>query len=78
VTYPIVTALLGAPRVKTCAGSPISAVVRLRHLRRRHRYLWARSRTLEYLSPVLARLPQGATSELGPDATGSGGSFSTF
>src|SRR6185312_2764863 len=36
---------------------------------------WARSRTLEYLSPVLSRLPQGATTELGPDATGLGWVF---
>ncbi|MFL5374820.1 MAG: efflux RND transporter permease subunit, partial [Myxococcales bacterium] len=34
-----------------------------------------RSRTLEYLSPVLSRLPQGATTELGPDATGLGWVF---
>jgi len=27
---------------------------------------WARSRTLEYLSGVLPRLPQGVTTELGP------------
>ena len=38
---------------------------------------WARSRTLEYLSGVLPRLPQGVHTELGPDATGVGGFFST-
>src|SRR5665811_535427 len=36
---------------------------------------WARSRTLEYLSGVLPRLPQGVTTELGPDATGVGWVF---
>jgi len=33
---------------------------------------WARSRTAEYLSGVLSRLPEGVTTELGPDATGLG------
>jgi len=33
---------------------------------------WARTRTLEYLSSVLSKLPQGVNTELGPDATGLG------
>src|SRR5436309_13761704 len=36
---------------------------------------WARSRTLEYLSGVLPRLPQGVRTALGPDATGAGWVF---
>jgi Cu(I)/Ag(I) efflux system membrane protein CusA/SilA len=36
---------------------------------------WARSRTLEYLSSVLPRLPQGVRTEIGPDATGLGWVF---
>jgi Cu(I)/Ag(I) efflux system membrane protein CusA/SilA len=36
---------------------------------------WARSRVLEYLSGVTARLPKGATPTLGPDATGVGWVF---
>src|SRR5208283_643016 len=36
---------------------------------------WARSRTLEYLSAVQSKLPQGASTELGPDATGVGWVF---
>jgi Cu(I)/Ag(I) efflux system membrane protein CusA/SilA len=36
---------------------------------------WARSRTLEYLSGVLPRLPQGVRTVLGPDATGLGWVF---
>ena len=36
---------------------------------------WARTRTLEYLSGVLPRLPQGVRTELGPDATGVGWVF---
>src|SRR3546814_9611012 len=33
---------------------------------------WARSRVLEYLNQAQANLPEGATSTLGPDATGVG------
>src|SRR5207244_9715130 len=33
------------------------------------------SRTLEYLSKILPRLPQGVNTELGPDATGVGWVF---
>ena len=33
---------------------------------------WARSRVLEYLSQVQGKLPAGATTSLGPDATGVG------
>ena len=36
---------------------------------------WARTRTLEYLSGVLSRLPQDVKTELGPDATGLGWVF---
>jgi Cu(I)/Ag(I) efflux system membrane protein CusA/SilA len=36
---------------------------------------WARSRTLEYLSKIQSRLPQGVETELGPDATGVGWVF---
>jgi Cu(I)/Ag(I) efflux system membrane protein CusA/SilA len=36
---------------------------------------WARSRTQEYLSSVLPRLPEGVRTELGPDATGLGWVF---
>src|SRR5574340_774161 len=33
---------------------------------------WARSRTLEYLSKILPRLPEGVRTEMGPDATSVG------
>ncbi|MEK7783671.1 MAG: efflux RND transporter permease subunit, partial [Candidatus Binatota bacterium] len=36
---------------------------------------WARSRTLEYLSKITPRLPEGVRTELGPDATGVGWVF---
>jgi Cu(I)/Ag(I) efflux system membrane protein CusA/SilA len=76
VTYPIVTALLGAPKVKAVRGfsdfgySYVYAVfedgVDL---------YWARSRTQEYLAGVLPNLPAGVKTTLGPDATGLGWIF---
>jgi len=73
VTAPIVTALVGAPRVKAVRGVSDfgSSYVYVVFDEGTDLY-WARSRTLEYLSPVIPQLPQGATSELGPDATGLG------
>jgi Cu(I)/Ag(I) efflux system membrane protein CusA/SilA len=73
VTYPIVTALLGTPRVK--------AVRALTDFGASYVYIvfedgtdlyWARSRVLEYLSKIQAQLPEGVRTELGPDATSVG------
>jgi len=76
VTYPIVTAMLGAPHVKAVRGfsdfgySYVYAI-----FDEGTDIYWARSRSQEYLSGVLARLPQGVKTELGPDATGVGWVF---
>ena len=73
VTYPIVTALLGTPRVKAIRGfsdfgySFVYAV-----FEDGTDIYWARSRVLEYLSGIQARLPEGVRTELGPDASGVG------
>ncbi|HEV8319477.1 MAG TPA: CusA/CzcA family heavy metal efflux RND transporter [Vicinamibacterales bacterium] len=76
VTYPIVTALLGAPRVTAVRGvSDFGYSYVYVIFEDGTDIYWARSRTLEYLSPALARLPQGARTELGPDATGLGWVF---
>jgi Cu(I)/Ag(I) efflux system membrane protein CusA/SilA len=76
VTYPIVAALLGAPRVKAVRGvSDFGYSFVYVIFEDDTDIYWARSRTLEYLSPVLSRLPQGVTTELGPDATGLGWVF---
>ena len=73
VTAPIVTALVGAPRVKAVRGvSDFGYSYVYVVFDEGTDLYWARSRTLEYLSPVLTQLPQGATAELGPDATGLG------
>src|SRR3989304_4748155 len=76
VTYPIVTALLGAPRVKAIRGFSdfgFSYVYVIFH--EGTDIYWARSRTLEYLSKILPKLPEGVRTELGPDATGVGWVF---
>jgi Cu(I)/Ag(I) efflux system membrane protein CusA/SilA len=76
VTYPIVTAMLGAPRVKTVRGFSDFGYSYVYVIFEDGTDLyWARSRTLEYLSSVLPRLPEGVKAELGPDATGLGWIF---
>ncbi len=73
VTYPIVTALLGAPGVKAVRGlSDFGYSFVYVIFEDGTDLYWARSRTLEYLSTVLPTLPPGATTELGPDAIGLG------
>ncbi len=73
VTYPIVTAMLGAPGVKTVRGfSDFGYSFVYVIFEEGTDIYWARSRTQEYLSGVLQRLPQGVTTELGPDASGVG------
>jgi Cu(I)/Ag(I) efflux system membrane protein CusA/SilA len=76
VTYPIVTAMLGAPHVKDVRGfSDFGYSYVYIVFDEGTDIYWARSRTLEYLSAVLPRLPQGVATELGPDATGVGWVF---
>ena len=73
VTYPIVTALLGAPRVKDVRGiSDFGYSYVYVIFEEGTDIYWARSRTLEYLSKATSRLPQDVKTELGPDATGVG------
>ena len=73
VTYPIITALLGAPHVKTVRGFSDFGYSYVYVIYEDGTDLyWARSRTMEYLSGVLPRLPEGVKTELGPDATSVG------
>jgi Cu(I)/Ag(I) efflux system membrane protein CusA/SilA len=73
VTYPIVTAMLGAPHVKAIRGfSDFGFSYVYVIFQDGTDIYWARSRTLEYLSKITARLPQGVQTEIGPDATGLG------
>ncbi|MDQ3137813.1 MAG: CusA/CzcA family heavy metal efflux RND transporter, partial [Gemmatimonadota bacterium] len=73
VTYPLVTAMLGVPRTKVVRGQSMfgSSFVYVIFGEGTDLY-WARSRVLERLNAVQTRLPAGAKTELGPDATGVG------
>ncbi len=76
VTYPITTALLGAPKVKAIRGFSDFGFSYVYVIFEDGTDLyWARSRVLEYLSKIQAQLPQGVQTELGPDATGVGWVF---
>src|SRR6516164_325320 len=73
VTYPIVTALLAAPRVKAVRGQtmPNDSYVFVIFEDGTDMY-WARSRVLEYMQQISGRLPQEVHPMIGPDATGAG------
>jgi Cu(I)/Ag(I) efflux system membrane protein CusA/SilA len=76
LTYPIITALLGAPGVKAIRGfSDFGFSYVYVIFKDGTDIYWARSRVLEYLSKIQSRLPQGVQTELGPDATGVGWVF---
>jgi len=73
VTYPIVTALLAAPKVKgvraqTMFGDSYVFVV----FEDGTDLYWARSRVLEYLQQIQGVLPSEVHPTIGPDATGAG------
>jgi Cu(I)/Ag(I) efflux system membrane protein CusA/SilA len=73
VTYPIISALLGAPKVKDIRGfSDFGFSYVYVIFEDGTDPYWARSRTLEYLSKISSQLPADAKTELGPDATGVG------
>jgi copper/silver efflux system protein len=73
VTYPIVTSLLAAPRVKavraqTMFGDSYVYVI----FEDGTDLYWARSRVVEYLQQIGGRLPSSVHPAIGPDATGAG------
>src|SRR5215467_9560703 len=73
VTFPVVTAMLGTPRVKDVRGfSDIGYSYVYVVFEDNTDSYWARSRALESLQKVASRLPDGVRPELGPDATGLG------
>jgi Cu(I)/Ag(I) efflux system membrane protein CusA/SilA len=73
VTYPITTALLGAPKVKAIRGFSDFGFSYVYVIFEDGTDLyWARTRVLEYLSKITPQLPQDAKVELGPDATSVG------
>jgi len=76
VTYPIVTSLISAPKVKVVRGFSYFDVsfVYVIFEDGTDPY-WARTRVLEYLSALQGRLPEGVKAQLGPDASGVGWGF---
>jgi Cu(I)/Ag(I) efflux system membrane protein CusA/SilA len=76
VTYPIISSMLGAPKVKDIRGfSDFGYSYVYVIFEDGTDPYWARSRTLEYLSKINQQLPSGVQTELGPDATGVGWVF---
>ena len=76
VTSPLVSALLSTPRVKTVRGLSDYGAANVYVIFEDDVALdWARSRTLEALSTVASRMPDGVTPRLGPDATAVGWVF---
>ncbi|HET7464594.1 MAG TPA: efflux RND transporter permease subunit, partial [Longimicrobium sp.] len=73
VTYPVASEMLKVPGAQTVRGYSFFGVSFVYVIFRDGTDLyWARSRVLESLSSIRARLPAGAATSLGPDATGLG------
>jgi Cu(I)/Ag(I) efflux system membrane protein CusA/SilA len=76
VTYPIVTALLSAPKAKVVRGYSFFGYSFVYVIFEDGTDIyWARSRVLEYMQGVQGKLPAGVQPVLGPDATGVGWAF---
>lgn len=76
VTYPLTTTMLSVPGAKTVRGfSQFGDSYVYVIFEDGTDLYWARSRVLEYLNQVQGKLPQGVSSEIGPDATGVGWIF---
>src|SRR5882762_7829323 len=76
ITYPIVSAMLAAPRVTMVRGSSdygFSYVYVI--FDEGTDIYWGRTRVLEYMSKITGQLPEGVSPKLGPDATGVGWAF---
>jgi copper/silver efflux system protein len=73
VTYPLTTTMLSVPGARTVRGYSFfgDSYVYIIFDDKTDLY-WARSRVLEYLTQVTARLPPTAKPALGPDGTGVG------
>ena len=73
VTYPLSTTMLGLPKTKDVRGFSMfgTSFVYIIFEDDIDQY-WARSRVVEALSKIQGDLPQNATPQIGPDATGVG------
>ena len=73
ITYPMVSQLLSAPKVKAVRATSFYGFSLVYAIFEDGTDLyWARSRVLEYLSGMAGKLPPGVAPQLGPDATGVG------
>jgi Cu(I)/Ag(I) efflux system membrane protein CusA/SilA len=76
ITYPIVSTMLAAPKVRVARGKSFLGLSFVYVIFEDGTDIyWARSRVLEYLQSVTGRMPAGVTPVLGPDATGVGWGF---
>ena len=76
ITYPLVTAMLAAPKATVVRGYSFFGLSFVYVLFEDNTDIyWARSRVLEYLNSIQGDLPNGVTPRLGPDATGVGWGF---
>ena len=76
ITYPIITTMLAAPKVKFVRGQSFFGLSFVYVIFEDGTDMyWARSRVMEYLNEVTGQLPDGVTPTLGPDATGVGWVF---
>ncbi|WP_053094158.1 efflux RND transporter permease subunit [Cellvibrio sp. pealriver] len=73
ITYPLVSTLLSAPKVKVARGFSMFGMsfVYVIFEDGTDNY-WARARVLEYLSKISGQMPDGVTPSIGPDASGVG------
>ena len=76
ITYPIITSMLGAPRIKSVRGQSFLGLSFVYIIFEDGTDIyWARSRVVEYMQGVTGKLPEGLSPRLGPDATGVGWVF---
>ncbi len=73
VTYPIVSVLAAAPKVKYARGQSFFGLSFVNVIFEDGTDMyWARSRVLEYMNQARANLPENVNPVIGPDATGVG------
>lgn len=76
ISYPIISQLVSAPKVKAVRGTTMFGESFINVLFEEGVDIyWARSRVLEYLNSIRGKLPEGVNPTLGPDATGVGWIF---
>jgi Cu(I)/Ag(I) efflux system membrane protein CusA/SilA len=76
ITYPIVSALISTPNVRSVRGFTDFGIASVYVIFQDGTDMyWARSRVVEYLQGIRGQLPDGVSPVIGPDATGVGWVF---